>query len=156
MSQEIERKFLILNDSYKFLARRSFRIKQGYLSSVPERTVRIRIKDDTGFITIKGVTDPTGISRYEWEKKIPADEAEELLKICEPGIIDKIRHEVEFGQHLFEVDEFLGDNLGLVVAEVELAHISEDFSRPAWLGQEVSGELKYYNSQLARNPFKRW
>lgn len=156
MAQEIERKFLVLNDSYKSAAIRLYSIKQGYLSSDPKRSVRIRMKDDSGFITVKGASDPTGISRHEWEKPIPVKEAEELLKLCEPGMIEKIRYEVECGKHLFEVDEFLHENLGLVVAEIELRSPDEDFLKPDWLGREVTGELKYYNSQLSKRPFKTW
>jgi CYTH domain-containing protein len=156
MSQEIERKFLVLNDLYKSAARSSFRIRQGYLSSNPERSVRVRIKGNSGFLTVKGGSDPTGISRYEWEKMIPVDEAEELLIICEPGVINKVRHEIKCGNHIFEVDEFLGDNLGLVVAEIELTSEDEKYQRPEWLGREVTGELKYYNSQLTRRPFNLW
>ena len=156
MAQEIERKFLVLNDLYKSAASRSFRIRQGYLSSNPERTVRVRIKGDSGFLTVKGGSDPTGISRYEWEKMIPVNEAEELLRICEPGMIDKVRFEIKFGNHIFEVDEFLGENLGLVVAELELKSEDESYLQPDWLGREVTGELKYYNSQLARRPYNLW
>jgi adenylate cyclase len=156
MAQEIERKFLVLNDLYKSSASRSFRIRQGYLSSNPERSVRVRIKGDSGFLTIKGASDPTGISRYEWEKMIPVNEAEELLCLCEPGAIDKVRYEIKFGNHIFEVDEFFGENLGLVVAELELTSEDEKYQRPDWLGREVTGELKYYNSQLARRPYNLW
>ncbi|HEY5510514.1 MAG TPA: CYTH domain-containing protein [Prolixibacteraceae bacterium] len=156
MAQEIERKFLVLNDLYKSAASRSFRIRQGYLSSNPERTVRVRIKGDSGFLTVKGGSDPTGISRYEWEKMIPVNEAEELLRICEPGMIDKVRFEIKFGNHIFEVDEFLGENLGLVVAELELKSEDESYLQSDWLGREVTGELKYYNSQLARRPYNLW
>ena len=156
MAQEIERKFLVLNETYKSAGNSSFRIRQGYLSSNPERSVRIRIKGDSGYITVKGATDPSGISRYEWEKMIPAMEAEELLNICEPGTIDKIRYEIEFGNHIFEVDEFLGDNLGLVIAELELTSEDESYQRPDWLGCEVTGQLKYYNSQLSRRPYNLW
>lgn len=156
MTQEIERKFLVLNDSYKSEASRFYSIKQGYLSSDPKRSVRIRMKDDSGFITIKGAADPTGISRHEWEKPIPVKEAEELLTLCEPGIIEKIRYEVICGEHLFEVDEFLQENRGLVIAEVELKRPDEDYKRPEWLGQEVTGDPRYYNSQLSKKPFNQW
>ena len=156
MAQEIERKFLVVNQQYKSEAGRAYVIKQGYLSANPERSVRVRIKGESGFLTIKGATYGSGISRYEWEKEIPLDEAETLLKICEPGIIDKIRHEIRCGQHTFEVDEFFGDNQGLVIAEIELAAEDEPFARPAWLGKEVSGEVKYYNSMLAKHPYSTW
>jgi adenylate cyclase len=153
--QEIERKFLVAGE-FKNVATKSTRITQGYLSSVPERTVRVRIKGDKGFITIKGIGGESGASRYEWEKEIPVAEVEELLKICEPGVIDKTRYLVPAGNHTFEVDEFYGDNEGLVVAEVELASENETFEQPAFLGQEVTGDVKYYNSMLMKNPYKNW
>ena len=155
MAQEIERKFLVTSE-FKSLATKSIRITQGYLSSVPERTVRIRIKGDKGFITIKGIGNDSGANRYEWEKEIPVADAEELLKICEPGVIDKTRYLVPAGKHTFEVDEFYGDNDGLVVAEIELASESEAFEKPVFVGQEVTGNMKYYNSMLIKNPYKKW
>ena len=153
--QEIERKFLVAGE-FKSLATKSFRITQGYLSSDPERTVRVRIKGDKGFITIKGMGSDSGVSRYEWEKEIPVEDVEELLKICEPGVIDKTRYLVPAGNHTFEVDEFYGNNQGLIVAEVELATENETFEKPAFLGHEVTGDIKYYNSMLAKNPYKKW
>ncbi len=155
MAQEIERKFLV-NGDFKHFSKKSTRITQGYLSSVPERTVRVRIKGDKGFITIKGIGSASGASRYEWEKEIPVSEVDELLKICEPGVIDKTRYLVEAGAHTFEVDEFYGDNDGLVVAEIELSSEDETFEKPQWLGQEVTGDAKYFNSMLMKNPFKNW
>jgi adenylate cyclase len=155
MAQEIERKFLV-NGDFKHFSKKSTRITQGYLSSVPERTVRVRIKGDKGFITIKGIGSASGASRYEWEKEIPVSEVDELLKICEPGVIDKTRYLVEAGAHTFEVDEFYGDNDGLVVAEIELSSEDETFEKPQWLGQEVTGDAKYFNSMLMKNPFKDW
>lgn len=155
MAQEIERKFLVEGD-FKAVAVKATRITQGYLSSVPERTVRVRIKGDKGYITIKGIGSDSGASRYEWEKEIPITEVEELLKICEPGVIDKTRFLVKAGAHTFEVDEFYGDNEGLVVAEVELSSEDEGFFKPEWLGKEVTGDVKYYNSMLMKNPFKKW
>ncbi len=155
MAQEIERKFLVKGD-FKQLASKQTRITQGYLSSVPERTVRVRIKGDKGFITIKGIGNASGTSRYEWEKEIPVGEVQELLKICEPGVIDKTRFLVKDGEHVFEVDEFYGDNEGLVVAEVELSSEDENFPQPEWLGEEVTGDKKYFNSMLMKNPFKNW
>ena len=149
---EIERKFLVAGE-FKRFATTSFRIVQGYLSSVPERTVRVRIKGDKGYITVKGIADDGGASRYEWEKEIPASEAEELLKLCEPGIIDKTRYLVPAGKHIFEVDEFFGDNEGLFIAEVELASEDETFEKPDFLGEEVTGNIKYYNSELAKSPY---
>jgi len=155
MAQEIERKFLV-TDEFKSLATKSIPITQGYLSSVPERTVRVRIKGDKGFITIKGMGNDSGASRYEWEKEIPVTEVEELLKICEPGVIDKTRYLVPAGNHTFEIDEFYGDNEGLTVAEVELSSENETFEKPGFLGQEVTGDVKYYNSMLMKNPYKLW
>lgn len=155
MPQEIERKFLV-KEGYKQYAFMHTRITQGYLSFVPERIVRIRINGEKGFITIKGISDLSGISRYEWEKEIPVDEARELLALCEPGIIDKTRYLVQVGKFTFEVDEFYGENEGLVVAEVELASEEDLFDKPEWLGDEVTGDKRYYNSKLARNPFLKW
>ena len=152
---EIERKFLLTGD-FRTDVRKSMRISQGYLCSVPERTVRIRIRDDQGFITIKGKGDADGISRFEWEKEIPVNDALQLLQICEPGVIDKTRHLVDFGGHTFEVDEFHGDNEGLVMAEIELTSPDEPFDKPSWLGKEVTGDARYYNSALSRNPYKNW
>ena len=155
MSQEIERKFLV-KGTYKQFAESFTRITQGYLSSIPERIVRVRINGDRGFITIKGVSNLSGISRYEWEKEIPAHEARELLVLCEAGIIDKTRYLVKVGKFTFEVDEFYGENEGLVVAEVELSSENEEFEKPSWLGEEVTGDKRYYNSRLAKLPFKKW
>lgn len=155
MAQEIERKFLVKGE-FKQQSSKATRITQGYLSSVPERTVRIRIKGDKGFITIKGIGSASGASRYEWEKEIPVSEVEQLLLICEPGVIDKTRYLVKSGDHTFEVDEFYGENEGLVVAEIELSSEGEAFIRPEWLGMEVTGETKYYNSMLMKKPFKSW
>ena len=152
MPQEIERKFLVAGE-FKSLATKSIRITQGYLSSDSERTVRVRIKGDKGFITIKGIGGDSGASRYEWEKEIPVAEVKELLKICEPGVIDKTRYLVPAGNHTFEVDEFYGDNEGLIIAEVELASENETFEKPAFLGQEVTGDARYYNSMLLKNPY---
>jgi len=152
---EIERKFLVTGE-YKPQAVRSFRIVQGYLSSTTGRTVRIRIKGEKGFITVKGKSNESGLSRYEWEKEIPVNEAEELLLLCEPGAIDKTRYEIPVGKHTFEVDEFYGDNSGLTVAEVELETEDESYLIPDWLGMEVTGDRKYYNSSLTKHPFKDW
>ena len=155
MPQEIERKFLV-KDGYKQFAFTSIRIMQGYLSSVPERIVRVRIKGEKGYITIKGLSSLSGISRYEWEKEIPVDEARELLTMCEPGVIDKTRFLVQVGSFTFEVDEFYGENEGLVIAEIELNSEEEFFEKPSWLGEEVTGNRRYYNSMLAKTPFKLW
>lgn len=156
MALEIERKFLVNNNDYKRLAKKQYRIVQGYLSSHPERTVRVRIKGEKGFLTIKGIANNSGLTRFEWEKEIAVDEADELLKICEPGVIDKIRYEVNIGQHTFEVDEFFGANHGLTIAEVELSSEKEHFERPDWLGDEVTGDERYYNSMLSNFPFCKW
>ena len=155
MAQEIERKFLV-KEGYKQFAYTYTRITQGYLSSVPERIVRVRINADKGYITIKGVSNLSGMSRYEWEKEIPVNEAHELLALCEPGIIDKSRYLVQVGKFTFEVDEFYGENEGLVVAEIELNSEEELFEIPLWLGKEVTGDKRYYNSKLAKNPFCKW
>jgi adenylate cyclase len=155
MAQEIERKFLVSGD-FKNEVMKSTRITQGYLSSIPERTVRVRIKGDKGFITIKGIGSASGASRYEWEKEIPVRDVEELLRICEPGVIDKTRHLVKVGNHTFEVDEFYGDNDGLIIAEVELASEDEAFQKPEWLGNEVTGDVRYFNSMLMKNTYKHW
>ncbi|MBR5141954.1 MAG: CYTH domain-containing protein [Bacteroidales bacterium] len=155
MGQEIERKFLVSGE-FKPFAKRVVRIVQGYLSSVAERTVRIRVKGDEGFITIKGIGSESGASRFEWEKEIPVSDALELMKLCEPGVIDKTRYLVDVGGHTYEVDEFYGDNDGLVVAEIELSSEDEDFIRPEWLGEEVTGDVKYYNSMLMKHPYKNW
>ena len=155
MAQEIERKFLVAGDFRPFV-RKAIRITQGYLNSAPERTVRVRIKGEKGFITIKGKASESGASRFEWEKEIPVDEVRELLKICEPGVIDKTRYLVDAGNHTFEVDEFYGDNEGLTVAEVELGSEDEAYEKPFWLGEEVTGDVKYYNSMLMKNPYKNW
>ncbi len=155
MPQEIERKFLVKGE-YKSLSNNSFRITQGYLSSATGRTVRIRIKADKGYITIKGKSNDSGLTRYEWEKEIPLHEAEELILLCEPGIIDKTRYEIPVGKHIFEVDEFYGENNGLTIAEIELDSENESFSKPDWLGNEVTGDRRYYNSSLTKSPFKEW
>ena len=153
MGQEIERKFLVRGE-YKSQAYASSRIVQGYICSARGRTVRVRIRDTKGYLTIKGASDAAGMSRYEWEREIPLAEAEELMKLCEPGVIDKTRYLVRSGRHVFEVDEFYGDNQGLVVAEVELT--SEPFEKPAFIGREVTGDVRYYNSQLMKHPYAEW
>ena len=156
MSQEIERKFLVNSGAFKEASINQQRITQGYLSAVPERTVRVRIKGKKGFLTIKGIGNASGTSRYEWEKEIAVVEAKELLEICEPGVIDKTRYNVVVGDHTYEVDEFYGDNEGLVVAEVELKAEDEAIEKPSWLAEEVTGDPKYFNSMLMQNPYKNW
>jgi len=153
---EIERKFLVKSDDFKNQAFAQNKIAQGYLSSVPERTVRVRIKGKKGFITIKGLSQGNGMSRFEWENEIPVDEATELLKLCEKGKIEKTRYEIKSGNHVYEVDEFYGDNEGLVMAEIELKSEEETFEKPEWLGEEVTNDERYYNAYLSKNPFKDW
>ena len=156
MALEIERKFLVTGDSYKALAFRSDRIAQGYICREGGNSARVRVRGDKGYITIKGPSRDGGLSRYEWEKEIPVNEARELLKICNDAIIDKVRHLVEYGGHTFEVDEFFGDNEGLTVAEVELGDANEEFEKPDFIGEEVTGDKRYYNSRLTRFPYKSW
>ena len=156
MAIEIERKFLVTGDEYKQETFKVIHIIQGYLSSVPERSVRIRISGDKGYITIKGIGSDNGVSRFEWEKEISVEDARELMLLCEPGIIDKMRHLVKVGEYIFEVDEFRGDNEGLVIAEVELPEENAAFEPPAWLGREVTGEPRYYNVMLMKYPYKLW
>jgi len=153
---EIEHKFLVKSDAYKEEAFQETKIIQGFLNTHKDRTVRVRLKGDLGFITVKGLSSKNGLSRFEWEKEITKDDALELLNLCEPGVIDKIRYEIKAGNHIFEVDEFFGDNAGLIIAEVELEHENETFEIPKWLGEEVTGQIKYYNSQLSRQPYKTW
>ena len=155
MSLEIERKFLVCGD-YKSSAESSTHIIQGYINNEGGRTVRVRVRDDKGYLTIKGPSMDGGLSRFEWEKEIPVDEAMELMKLCVSPVVDKRRYLVPAGRHTFEVDEFYGDNEGLTMAEVELGSPDEDFIRPSWLGKEVTGDHRYYNSHLARHPFKTW
>ncbi|MBR1504870.1 MAG: CYTH domain-containing protein [Prevotella sp.] len=156
MATEIERKFLVLDDSYKREAFSSSHIRQGYICSERGRTVRIRIRDDRAYITIKGPSLNGGLSRYEFEQEIPLDDAHHLLTLCEPGVIDKTRWLVKSDSHTFEVDEFHGDNDGLVMAEVELRTEDEAYKKPDFIGKEVTGDRRYYNSQLRRNPYKMW
>lgn len=153
---EIERKFLVTSSQFITDAFRSSRIVQGYLNSNPARTVRIRIKGDKGYLTIKGVGNESGLSRFEWETEIPVADAERLLILCETGIIDKIRHEVKFKNHIIEVDVFAGANEGLIIAEIELQSEKETVEKPAWLGLEVTNDEKYYNAYLSKNPFQQW
>lgn len=156
MGLEIERKFLVNSDDYKAASSSDTRIVQGYLCSVPERTVRVRVKGDKGFLTVKGIGNESGASRYEWEQVISVEDAKALLNLCEPGVIDKTRFHVEEGEHTYEIDEFYGENEGLVVAEVELESEDEEFCKPGWLGSEVTGEVKYYNAMLMKTPFSKW
>jgi CYTH domain-containing protein len=153
---EIERKFLVRGVGYREDATSRLRILQGFLSVDPERTVRVRCIGNHGFMTIKGRTFDQGTSRAEWEYEIPLQEAEELLSLCIPAPVEKVRYQVPCGGHTFEVDEFLGANEGLVLAEVELQDKGEEFTRPSWLGEEVTGDPRYYNSQLSQNPYSKW
>ncbi len=153
---EIERKFLVTSEDFKKEALSQKRIQQGYLSSIPERTVRVRIKENQAFLTIKGASNETGMSRFEWEKEISVDEAKKLLLLCEKGVIDKTRFEVKIGNHTYEVDEFYGENQGLIMAEIELNSENETFEKPNWLGKEVTNDKRYYNSYLSKNPFTLW
>ncbi|WP_291114937.1 CYTH domain-containing protein [Flavobacterium sp. UBA6135] len=153
---EIERKFLVTSEQFKTEAFRQNRIVQGYLSSIPERTVRVRIKGEEGFLTIKGKGNESGMTRLEWEKEISLAEAETLLQLCEKGVIDKVRYEIKKGNHVFEVDVFSGENEGLILAEVELKSETESFEKPDWLGKEVTNDERYYNAYLSKNPYKNW
>ena len=153
---EIERKFLVRSDGFKQNATSQTRIVQGFLNTDPERTVRVRIKGERGFLTVKGASNESGTTRFEWETEISVAEAANLIDLCEAGILEKVRFEVPLGKHMFEVDEFLGENKGLLLAEVELTHEDERFEKPDWLGEEVTGQVQYYNSQLSIKPFKEW
>lgn len=153
---EIERKFLVTSNNFITDAYANHQIAQGYLNSNPERTVRIRIKGESGFLTVKGKNNATGMTRFEWETEITLLEAKPLLSLCETGVIQKIRYEVKSGNHIFEIDVFQGDNEGLIVAEIELNSEDETFKKPDWLGKEVTNDPRYYNSYLSQNPFKKW
>jgi adenylate cyclase len=156
MNLEIERKFLVKNDSFKLNAFQKKHIKQGFLNSDKERTVRVRIIENKAFLTIKGKSNKAGTIRFEWEKEIPILEAEKLMLLTEKTAIEKYRYYIKEDNHIFEVDEFFGANSGLIIAEIELTTEGEFFSKPAWLGKEVTGELKYYNSSLSKSPFCFW
>ena len=155
---EIERKCLVRGNDYKQQAYASDRIKQGYILSGHGRTVRVRVRGDRGYLTIKGPSQDGGMSRYEFEKEISLDEARHLFELCEPGVIDKTRFLVKSpdGQHVFEVDEFYGDNEGLVMAEVELQSPDEPFEKPSFIGREVTGDRRFYNGHLRKYPFSVW
>lgn len=153
---EIERKFLVTGPAYREQAHSRMEMVQGFLNRDPERTVRIRRMGGRGWITVKGKTTGGGTTRSEWEYEIPAPDADALLALCLPEPIRKLRFEVPFGGHLFEVDEFGGANQGLILAEIELKSADEPFERPEWLGREVTGRPEYYNSQLSKNPYTKW
>ncbi len=154
--QEIERKFLVKNDAFKAESKAKFRIVQAYLNTDPVRNVRVRIKGEQGFLTIKGASTTDGTTRFEWEKEISLAEAEALLPLCEPGKIDKYRYLVAVDGFTFEVDEFFGDNQGLIIAEIELEQPDQAFPKPQWLGEEVTGKTAYYNAHLIQYPYKEW
>ncbi len=156
MAIEIERKYLVLDTSYRDMAESKTHIAQGYISQDPERTVRVRIKGNKGYITIKGIPNELGWSRYEFEKEISLEEANELLKLCIPPIIDKVRHNIPYKGITVEVDEFAGENEGLIMAEIELESEDQIFEKPAFIGQEVTGDIRYYNVQLSKTPYKMW
>ncbi|GAB6393765.1 MAG: CYTH domain-containing protein [Bacteroidales bacterium] len=155
MGVERERKFLVTGN-FMDGVQSSRRIRQGYLCTDPERTVRVRIAGDEAFITVKGLSGENFLSRYEFEQKIPPADAEALLGLCKPGIIDKVRHCVPFGNHIWEVDVFLGENEGLTIAEIELASAGEPFEKPAWAGKEVTPDKRYYNAALSQTPYSQW
>lgn len=155
MAREIERKFLVKGDFHAEVYNAQ-RIMQGYICSTPGKSVRVRIRAGEGFLTIKGPSDEKGLSRYEFEQHISLSDAEELFKLCEPGAIEKVRNLVRVGKHIWEIDEFHGENEGLVLAEIELHSEDEVFERPEWLGEEVSGDRRYYNSMLTKYPYTKW
>lgn len=155
MATETERKFLVAGD-FTEAVRQADRIVQGYLCAVPERTVRVRIREEKAFLTIKGGTNGKGFTRSEFEYEIPVSDAEALLSLCEPGVIEKVRHLVPFAGHTWEVDVFSGCNEGLVMAEIELNREDESFEKPDWLGEEVTGLTRYYNGRLSAYPYKAW
>lgn len=155
MSIEIERKFLV-KGPFKEQAASHTHIIQGYISSQKGRTVRVRLRDKQAYLTIKGPSRDGGLSRYEFEKEITIDEGLSLLSLCEPGVIEKDRWLVPCGKHTFEVDEFFGENEGLLLAEVELSTPDEPFDKPSFLGQEVTGDRRYYNSTLRICPYSKW
>lgn len=155
---ETERKFLVTGSDFKTQAYDATHIWQGYISSQNGRTVRVRIRGDKGYLTIKGPSGVAGLTRYEFDTEIPLDDARDLMQICEPGIIDKTRYLVKSpdGRHTWEIDEFYGDNQGLVLAEVELAREDEPFAKPAFIGREVTGDRRFYNSHMRTNPYRLW
>ncbi|MDR9400871.1 MAG: CYTH domain-containing protein [Psychroflexus sp.] len=152
---EIERKFLVTNTDFKQEATEAYDIKQAYLQKDPAKSVRIRLKNNKAWITIKGISDQQGLIRKEWEYPIPANDAGELLQLCDQKI-EKTRYEVLFKQHRYEVDVFKGDNKGLIIAEIELDSKTQEISKPTWLGREITGKTKYYNLALLDHPYKNW
>jgi len=156
MSLEIEHKFLVKNNTFKKEAFKKINIKQGFLNSYKKRVVRVRITNKKGFLTIKGKSNKAGTVRFEWEKEIPLQDAENLLLLCEKGVIKKTRYYVKYSGFTFEIDEFFEKNSGLIIAEIELEHEHQSFSKPSWLGKEVTGKKKYYNACLSKKPFSKW
>lgn len=156
MNLEIERKFLVNNSSFTEESYQKKYLTQGFLNTDPNRVVRVRVTDKTAFLTIKGISSKNGTTRFEWEKKITIEEGRQLLLLCEEGVIEKYRYLIQKKNHTYEVDVFLGENEGLIVAEIELTHENEIFEIPDWLGAEVTGHTKYYNSALSKNPYKKW
>ena len=154
MAIEIERKFLLRNDNWKNLVNKQTKIQQAYLNLDKERTVRIRIKNDKAYLTIKGITK--GIERLEFEYEIPIDEAEAMMQLCHRPFIEKIRYEITINQHTWEIDEFFGDNNGLIIAEIELQNENDFFEIPDFIGKEVSDDSRYYNANLIAHPFSEW
>jgi CYTH domain-containing protein len=152
MGKEIERKFLVKDDSWRKV--KGLKFRQGYLSSVKERTVRVRTKEDKGYLTIKGIA--VGATRLEFEYEIPREDADALLDLCEQPLIEKNRYRIEHEEFVWEVDEFFGENEGLIVAEIELASEDQDFPRPDWVGEEVTGDPRYFNANLIKYPFTAW
>ena len=153
---EIERKFLVTSDQYRREADEVSYMVQGFLNTDPYRTVRVRLYNNKGYLTIKGISSKSGTTRNEWEFEIDVESARELMELAEDLLVEKKRYLVRLGKHCIEVDEFEGSNAGLVIAEIELQHEDEEFERPAWLGKEVTGEIKYYNAQLSKKPFEKW
>lgn len=153
---EIERKFAVKSTNFLANAKESYKITQGYLNTDKNRTVRVRIKGNKGFITVKGISSADGLSRFEWEKEINIKDAEALLLLCEDFVIDKTRYIIPFDTVVFEVDVFEGANKGLVVAEVELESTEQQFEKPEWLGEELTGDERFYNAYLSNAPFSSW
>ena len=154
--KEIERKFLVSSEDFRALAHSKKLLVQGFLNTHPDRTVRVRITEDLAFLTVKGRSSASGTTRFEWESAISVADARALLELCEQPLIEKYRYRVPVGQHCYEVDEFLGANSGLIVAEIELKSEEEAIEKPAWLGREVTGNIAYYNSQLIKKPYNKW
>jgi len=156
MHTEIERKFLVLNTDFIKESHQHYTIVQGFLNSHKKRTVRVRITDEKAFLTVKGKSNKKGTTRFEWEKEISINDANNLLILCEKTIIKKTRYLIKAENHTFEVDVFKAENKGLIIAEIELNSENEPFTKPSWLGKEVTGKIKYYNSVLSKNPFCKW